>query len=127
MASVTAIFDGIRMLHNKLRSFGAILRGAAAAIHDPRKFATLIVEREDERERRFEQNVRDRFGGPPRTVSIEAVISESIGRLDQFSYLDQTSTVLDLLFLKALASKTFCQCALFRDWHVSRRKRNRCS
>jgi predicted O-methyltransferase YrrM len=93
------------MVHAKLLSLQAILRGAALAIRDPRKLATLTVERVDEREQRFEQMVHDRFGGPPRTVPIEAVIGRSIGRLDQFSYLDQTSTVLDLLLLKALVRR----------------------
>src|SRR6185312_9393022 len=66
----------------------------------------LTTVRPEELERRYEREVGDLFGTLPRAVSIEAIVGEDLGRLNSFSFLDDTSTVLDLLLLRGLVRRT---------------------
>lgn len=89
----------------KLASCKAIARGAARAIRNPRELARLTVARPEELEHRYEAEARELFGELPRAVPIEAVIGHELGKLDTFSFLDDTSTVLDLLLLRGLVRR----------------------
>ncbi len=86
----------------KLASCRAIARGASRALRNPRELARLTAIRPEELERQYEREARDLFSTLPRAVPIEAVIGEDLGKLDTFSFLDDTSTVLDLLLLRGL-------------------------
>lgn len=89
----------------KLASCKAIARGAARVIRNPRELARLTIARPEELERRYEAEAREFFGELPKAVPIEAVIGRELGKLDTFSFLDDTSTVLDLLLLRGLARR----------------------
>ena len=78
-------------------------RGAGRVIRNPRELARLTIARPEELERRYEVEARELFGVLPRAVPIEAVVGPDLGQLDAFSFLDDTSTVLDLLLLRGLA------------------------
>lgn len=89
----------------KLASCKAIARGAARAIRDPRELARLTIARPEELDRRYEAEARELFGELPRAVPIEALIGQDLGTLETFSFLDDTSTVLDLLLLRGLTRR----------------------
>jgi len=89
-------------LTQKLASFKAIARGALCVIRDPRELARLTISRPEELERKYEAEARRVFGTLPRAVPIEAVVGHDLGKLETFSFLDDTSTVLDLLLLRGL-------------------------
>jgi len=89
----------------KLASCKAIARGAVRVMRDPRELARLTTVRPEELERQYEFEARELFGAVPRAVPIEAVVGQDLGKLETFSFLDDTSTVLDLLLLRGLASR----------------------
>lgn len=89
----------------KLASCKAIARGAARVVRNPRELARLTILRPEELERRYEAEARGLLGTLPRTVPIEAVVGEDLGKLETFSFLDDTSTVLDLLLLRGLVRR----------------------
>lgn len=69
---------------------------------NPRELARLTIPRPEELESRYELEVHDLFGSVPRAVPIDVVVGEDLGTLTTFSFLDDTSTVLDLLLLRGL-------------------------
>ena len=71
-------------------------------LRNPRELARLTTTRPEELERQYEREARDLFGTLPRAVPIEAIVGDDLGELDTFSFLDDTSTVLDLLLLQGL-------------------------
>jgi len=89
----------------KFASCKAIAFGAAQVIRNPRELARLTRLRPEEVERRFEAEAREIFRVLPRAVPIEAIIGQDLGQLENFSFLDDTSTVLDLLLLRGLARR----------------------
>ncbi|HJU88190.1 MAG TPA: class I SAM-dependent methyltransferase, partial [Gemmatimonadaceae bacterium] len=89
----------------RLRAAAAILRGAMTAIRDPRKLARLTWTSPDERESDYEAEARRLIGGAPRSVPIERVMPLDSAQLDVFSFLDDTSTVLDLMLLRGLLAR----------------------
>lgn len=89
----------------KLASCKAIARGAARVVRNPRELARLTIAHPEELERQYELEARDLFGTLPRAVPIDAVVGQDLGKLDVFSFLDDTSTVLDLLLLRGLARR----------------------
>ena len=90
----------------KLASCRAIARGAGRALRNPRELARLTTVRPEELERRYEREVRDLFDTLPRAVCIEGIVGADLGTLNTFSFLDDTSTVLDLLLLRGLVRRT---------------------
>lgn len=88
-----------------LRPLASILRGAARALRDPRRLVALTREPEPARQAGFEREVVELLGGAPRCVPIEALLDSTGDVLSAFTFLDDTSTVLDLLLLRALVKR----------------------
>jgi len=89
----------------KLASCKAIARGAALVMRNPRELVRLTIPLPEELDRRYETEARALFAELPRAVPIEAVIGHDLGKLETFSFLDDTSTVLDLLLLRGLVQR----------------------
>jgi hypothetical protein len=85
----------------KLDALRAVARGFGRALADPRLLARLAVPSHADRARQHEAECVRLLGGVPRTVPVERIVGGG-GRLEAFSFLDDTSTVLDLLVLRGL-------------------------
>lgn len=101
-----------------LDSLLGIARGAYRALGDPRRLATLAGESSSERGLRFEREVTASLGGVPRCVAFETLIGQEGDVLPAFTFLDDTSTVADLVLLRALvrryAARTMLEIGTFR-------------
>ena len=101
-----------------LASVRGILRGASRALRDPRRLSTLALESPDARAKSFEREARRLLGEIPRCVPFDAVFDPDGDVLPAFTFLDDTSTVLDLLLLRALvrryAARTLLEVGTFR-------------
>jgi len=81
------------------------MRGAANALRDPRRLVTLAHESPSAREQGFEREARALLGGLPRCVPLDAFLDPRGDVLPAFTFLDDTSTVVDLLLLRALVRR----------------------
>ena len=88
-----------------LGSLIGILRGAAKAVRDPRRLAQLALESPSARVEAFEREATALLGGVPRCVPLEAILPAHGDSLPAFTFLDDTSTVIDLLLLRALVTR----------------------
>jgi predicted O-methyltransferase YrrM len=88
-----------------ITSLASILRGAALVLRDPRRLAVLASEPAGEREEAFQREATALFGGVPRSVPFEGFLTPSGDALSAFTFLDDTSTVADLLLLRALVGR----------------------
>ena len=88
-----------------LGSIAAIARGALLALRDPRRLATLGRPSEADRQATFEREVSSLLGSVPRSVAIEQLLGIAGDALSVFTFLDDTSTVLDLLVLRSLVHR----------------------
>ena len=88
-----------------ISSLASILRGAAHALRNPRRLATLAAEPAGEREEAYQREATALFGGVPRSVPFEGFLNSRGDALSAFTFLDDTSTVADLLLLRALVSR----------------------
>jgi hypothetical protein len=87
------------------QSLFSILRGAARALRDPRRLVALTRQSEPDRQAGFEREAVELLGGAPRCVPIEHLLDSTGDMLSAFTFLDDTSTVLDLLVLRALVKR----------------------
>ncbi len=94
------------MTRSVLASARAVGLGAMRALRDPRLLARLATPSAGDRERRYEDEATRLLGGAPRTVPIEALLAPDSQVVDQLSFLDDASTVLDLLLLKSLVARS---------------------
>ena len=85
-------------------SFVSITRGALRALRYPRLLAGLS---RDPRSTAgaYEQEVATLLGGLPRCVPLESLLGPEGDMLPAFTFLDDTSTVMDLLLLRAIAAR----------------------
>lgn len=101
-----------------LASLVGIMRGAARALRDPRRLATLAVESASARTQRFEREATALLGGMPRCVPLEAFLDTGGDILPAFTFLDDTSTAVDLIVLRALVrrygARTMLEIGTFR-------------
>jgi predicted O-methyltransferase YrrM len=81
------------------------MRGAVNALRDPRRLATLAHESPSARAEGLEREARALLGGVPRCVPLEALLDPQGDVLPAFTFLDDTSTVVDLLLLRALVRR----------------------
>lgn len=88
-----------------LASLAGILRGAARAVRNPRRLAQLAFESPAARAEAFEREALALLGGVPRCVPLEAILPAQGDSLPAFTFLDDTSTVVDLLLLRALVTR----------------------
>jgi hypothetical protein len=88
-----------------LASLAGIMRGAAQALRDPRRLAELAREPASVRAEAFEREATALLGGVPRCVPLEGFLNPRGNLLPAFTFLDDTSTVVDLLLLRALATR----------------------
>jgi predicted O-methyltransferase YrrM len=99
-------------------SLVGIMRGAACAIRDPRRLATLAIESASARAEGFEREAKAALGGLPRCVPFDAFLNTDGDCLPAFTFLDDTSTVIDLLLLRALVrrydARTMLEIGTFR-------------
>jgi hypothetical protein len=82
-----------------------ILRGAVQAVRNPRRLAQLALESPAERADAFEREAKTLLGGAPRCVPLEAILHADGDSLPAFTFLDDTSTIIDLLLLRALVTR----------------------
>ena len=101
-----------------LSSLIGIMRGAARAISDPRRLASLTIEPASRRAEAFEREARAALGGIPRCVPLESFLDADGDSLSAFTFLDDTSTVIDLLLLRGLVrrygARTMLEIGTFR-------------
>jgi hypothetical protein len=88
-----------------LASLAGIMRGAAQALRDPRRLAELAREPACARAEAFEREATALLGGVPRCVPLEGLLNPRGDFLPAFTFLDDTSTVVDLLLLRALVTR----------------------
>jgi hypothetical protein len=88
-----------------LKALWAVARGAAAAAKDPRKLTRLLWVLPEERERRYRAAALEALNGMPRTVPIERFLPPLPVTLPLLSFLDDTSTIPDLLLLVGLMTR----------------------
>jgi predicted O-methyltransferase YrrM len=90
----------------KIKSLLAIARGAGTAVRDPRILTRLPnIVRKEAAARRFEAEARAALGGLPRCVPVDRLLLPARNRLSCIAFLDDSSSVLDLLLLRSLASR----------------------
>jgi hypothetical protein len=101
-----------------LASLKSILQGGVRALRDPRVLASLTVPSPSDRERGFRRETEALLGGLPRCVPLEHLLPRTGDILPAFTFLDDTSTVMDLLLLRALArrygARTMLEIGTFR-------------
>ena len=101
-----------------LTSLAGVMRGAARAIRDPRRLATLAIESESARTEGFEREAKTALGELPRCVPLEPFLGIEGDWLPAFTFLDDTSTVTDLLLLRGLVrrydARTMLEIGTFR-------------
>jgi hypothetical protein len=101
-----------------LTSLGGIMRGAVQALRDPRRLAELAREPAAARMKAFEREATALLGGVPRCVPLEGFLDLQGDSLPAFTFLDDTSTVVDLLLLRALvvrySARTMLEIGTFR-------------
>ena len=95
-----------------LSSLVGIIRGAAKAVRNPRRLAELAREPASARAEAFEREANLLLGGLPRCVPFEALLASQGDHLPAFTFLDDTSTVVDLLLLRALVARYGAQTML---------------
>lgn len=88
-----------------LSSLVGILRGAARVLRDPRRLVSLSLPSAAEREQAFQREVEALLGGVPRCIALEQLLPRGGDLLPAFTFLDDTSTVMDLLLLRALMNR----------------------
>ena len=95
-----------------LSSLGGILRGAAKVVRNPRRLVELAREPASARAEAFEREATQLLGGVPRCVPLEALLASQGDVLPAFTFLDDTSTVVDLLLLRAVVARYGAQTML---------------
>lgn len=88
-----------------LTSLAGIMRGAAQVVRDPRRLAELARESAAARMEAFEREATALLGGVPRSVPLEGFLDPRGDCVPAFTFLDDTSTVVDLLLLRALVTR----------------------
>lgn len=88
-----------------LSSVIGILRGVGRAIRDPRRLVSLTRRTDAEREQAFQREAEALLGGVPRCIAFERLLPPGGDVLPAFTFLDDTSTVMDLLLLRAIVKR----------------------